>query len=91
LGPANRDCAGVGIAQAGENRVAMETLAGFTAFAVTIGWAMGHRHRMLPLHRKVDGIGAGVTEILDTLQPDGTPAQDSRPRLRLAAKNGEIA
>jgi hypothetical protein len=77
--------AGIGIAQAGENRVAMETLAGFTAFAVTIGWAMGHRHRMLPLHRKVDRLTDGVTDLVDEVRSDreGPAAGGGRPELTL--------
>ena len=54
-----------------------------------ISWTMGYRHRLLPLLRKIDRIGDGVSEILDDVRAKAEPAQDddAQPRLRLVRRD----
>lgn len=56
----------------------------FVAVTLAIGWGMCARHRVRPLHEKVDRIGAGVRELLDETRGQHEPAaQEPGPRLRV--------
>lgn len=63
---------------------------GLAAMLAT-GWAMGFRHRVTPLHRKVDGIAEGVSEVLREVREgrEGRDAADGtrRPRLSLVRRD----
>lgn len=55
--------------------------------AVGIGWAMGIRHRRLPLHRRIDGLTDGVRELIrDVRSEHETAADEAAPRLRLVKR-----
>lgn len=67
----------------------------FAAFVAIIGgifWGMGHRHRGLPLHRKVDRMTDAVGEMVDEMKADREPEpREQGPRLRLIRGKGDTA
>lgn len=56
----------------------------FEGLIVGVAWAMGHRHRTLPLHRKVDGLTDGVRDLIDEVRQDReAPVAPDGPQLRI--------
>ncbi len=56
----------------------------FVAIVLAIGWGMGHRHRALPLHRKIDGLTDGFRELAADIRDERAAEDDGgRPNLRL--------
>ena len=56
----------------------------FVAIVLAIGWGMGHRHRALPLHRKIDRQTEMIREMADGLAAERADDEDSgRPNLHL--------
>lgn len=58
---------------------------GFVAVVLAIGWAMGHRHRERPMHRKIDALVDGFREFAarDARARESSQGDSQQPRLRL--------
>lgn len=57
----------------------------FEAIVVTIGWAMGFRHRRTPLHDKLDKLGKDVKDVKGILLDEAgdEPGDVPGPSLRI--------
>jgi hypothetical protein len=70
----------IAISQAGQKDDLL--FAFFLAVVMAIGWALGIRHRRLPLGDKIDKVGRDVTEVRDILLADDDAA-DASPGLHI--------
>lgn len=65
----------------------------FSVFCAIVGaifWGMGYRHRALPLHKRIDGLTAGVRDLMRDVREDrvrDTEQRDVRPQLRLVRRD----
>jgi len=57
----------------------------FCVIVLATGWALGHRHHALPLHRKIDRQTEMLREM--TRQLPGSEEADKRPKLTLVRRD----